>query len=288
MQHPARRHGRLLRQRRAAGPARAHREAGHRRAFRRARRGAVGHLRGADLRGPLGHAGRPGPAAVPAGHLHPDPRHGAYGAVSREVMRHLPGRSRPRSSRCPWTRRSWTYRARGAGWARPAVIGQLIRREVAAQQAITCSVGIAVNKFVAKLASVHCKPDGLLVDPGRRRPGVPAPAAGVGAVGRRARRPARPWPGWACGRSGTSPPPRSDVLERELGRAAAAHLSALAVGPRRPAGGTVGPGEEHRRRGDLRRGHRRPRAHPPRAAAAVRPDGPGPARGRRTRPGRSW
>src|SRR5258708_19707471 len=47
----------------------------------------------------------------------------------------------------------------------PATIGQLIRRQVADQQQITCSVGVAANKFLAKLASVHCKPDGLLVIP---------------------------------------------------------------------------------------------------------------------------
>src|SRR5260370_577899 len=45
----------------------------------------------------------------------------------------------------------------------PAAIGGLIRRQVRDELGITCSVGIASTKFVAKLASVHCKPDGMLV-----------------------------------------------------------------------------------------------------------------------------
>ena len=45
----------------------------------------------------------------------------------------------------------------------PAAIGQLIRDRVADEQGITCSVGVASTKFVAKLASTHSKPDGLLV-----------------------------------------------------------------------------------------------------------------------------
>jgi nucleotidyltransferase/DNA polymerase involved in DNA repair len=47
----------------------------------------------------------------------------------------------------------------------PAEIGRLIRAQVAEQQGITCSVGVASTKFVAKLASTRCKPDGMLVVP---------------------------------------------------------------------------------------------------------------------------
>jgi DNA polymerase-4 len=45
----------------------------------------------------------------------------------------------------------------------PVEIATRIRDRVADEQRITCSVGIATTKFVAKLASGHCKPDGMLV-----------------------------------------------------------------------------------------------------------------------------
>jgi DNA polymerase-4 len=45
----------------------------------------------------------------------------------------------------------------------PREIGELIRRRVAAELGITASVGIAASKFVAKIASTRCKPDGLLM-----------------------------------------------------------------------------------------------------------------------------
>ena len=47
----------------------------------------------------------------------------------------------------------------------PREIGQAIRKRVQDECGITCSVGIAPNKFIAKLASGHCKPNGLLEIP---------------------------------------------------------------------------------------------------------------------------
>ena len=44
----------------------------------------------------------------------------------------------------------------------PREIGELIRRRVLNELGITASVGIAASKFVAKIASTRCKPDGLL------------------------------------------------------------------------------------------------------------------------------
>jgi DNA polymerase IV len=45
----------------------------------------------------------------------------------------------------------------------PNGIGEMIRRRVASELGITASVGIAESKFVAKIASTRCKPDGLLM-----------------------------------------------------------------------------------------------------------------------------
>jgi DNA polymerase-4 len=47
----------------------------------------------------------------------------------------------------------------------PTRIAELIRARVEDEQRITCSVGVASTKFVAKLASTRAKPDGLLVIP---------------------------------------------------------------------------------------------------------------------------
>src|SRR5262249_18594705 len=111
----------------------------------------------------------------------------------------------------------------------PAVIGALIRRQVRQQQDITCSVGVATTKFVAKLASVHCKPDGLLVVPAGEVLAFlhPLPVSALWGVGRKS--------GQVLARLGlrtvadlAAPP--GPVLERALGTAAAAHLSALASG----------------------------------------------------------
>ena len=47
----------------------------------------------------------------------------------------------------------------------PTVIAQWVRDTIADEQAITCSIGVACSKFVAKLASNLAKPDGLIVVP---------------------------------------------------------------------------------------------------------------------------
>lgn len=45
----------------------------------------------------------------------------------------------------------------------PAEIGERVRRDVRGELGLAASVGVAATKFVAKLASVRAKPDGLLV-----------------------------------------------------------------------------------------------------------------------------
>jgi DNA polymerase IV len=48
----------------------------------------------------------------------------------------------------------------------PWHIGTALRRTVLTETGLTCSIGIATTKFIAKLASGIAKPDGLLVVPG--------------------------------------------------------------------------------------------------------------------------
>jgi DNA polymerase-4 len=111
----------------------------------------------------------------------------------------------------------------------PRLVGEWIRATVEDEQGITCSVGVATTKFVAKLASAHCKPDGLLVVPAD---GVvaflhPLPVAALWGVGEKTEE--------ALGRLGLrtvgdlAHTPAS-TLQRALGQAAGSHLAALAWG----------------------------------------------------------
>jgi DNA polymerase-4 len=90
------------------------------------------------------------------------PRRQVYSAVSKEVMavfRSITPQVEPLALDEAFLDVSGAVRRLG----RPARIGAMIRQQIRAEQGLTCSVGIAPSKFVAKIASVHCKPDGLLV-----------------------------------------------------------------------------------------------------------------------------
>ena len=92
------------------------------------------------------------------------PRHSLYSAVSREVMavfRTITPEVEPLALDEAFLDISGAIRRLG----RPAGIARLIRGQIREQQGLTCSVGVATSKFIAKLASVHSKPDGLLVIP---------------------------------------------------------------------------------------------------------------------------
>ena len=112
---------------------------------------------------------------------------------------------------------------------RPAAIAARIRARVAAELQLTCSVGVAPTKFVAKLASARCKPDGLLVVPAERVLDFlhPLPVTALWGVGARTAEPLHRLGVRTVGDLAATP---VDTLRRAVGNAAAEHLSALAVG----------------------------------------------------------
>lgn len=111
----------------------------------------------------------------------------------------------------------------------PAMIAEKIRAGVAAEVGVTCSVGIAPVKYLAKLASEACKPDGMLVVPAD---GVhaflePMPVRQMWGVGEKTGETLSRMGIRTVGDLGRTP---EAVLERLLGEASARHLSALARG----------------------------------------------------------
>lgn len=156
------------------------------------------------------------------------PRHRLYSAVSKEVMSIFGSVTplvQPLSLDEAFLEVSGAIRLLG----RPAEIGQLIRRQVAEQQQITCSVGVAANMFLAKLASVHCKPDGLLVIPAAGAVDFlhPLPISALWGVGEKTGQMLAKLGLRTVGDIAATP---AAALEREVGKAAAAHLQALAWG----------------------------------------------------------
>jgi DNA polymerase IV len=156
------------------------------------------------------------------------PRHGVYSAVSKEIMgifRTMTPFVEPISLDEAFLDVSGAIRLLGS----PSTIGQRIRAQVAEQQQITCSVGIATNKFLAKLASVRCKPDGLLVIPAGTAVDFlhPLPVSALWGVGEKTRQALARLGLRTVGDIAAAP---LAVLERDLGKAAAAHLHALADG----------------------------------------------------------
>ena len=111
----------------------------------------------------------------------------------------------------------------------PATIGEQIRARVEADQKITCSVGVASTKFVAKLASAHCKPDGLLVVPKDRVLDFlhPLPVAALWGVGEKSEERLRALGLNTVGDLAAMP---LAALTAALGRAVGTHLHALAWG----------------------------------------------------------
>ena len=115
-----------------------------------------------------------------------------------------------------------------------AQIGEYLRARVYDEQGITCSVGVAGTKFVAKLASTRSKPDGLLVV---RPPEVmdflhPLPVGALWGVGPKTEETLLRLGLRTVGELAHVP---KRTLQRALGSAAGGHLHELSWGrdPRR-------------------------------------------------------
>ncbi len=156
------------------------------------------------------------------------PRHDRYAAVSAgvmEIFRSITPLVEPLALDEAFLDVSGALRRLG----RPARIGEMIREQVHEQLGITCSVGVASTKFVAKLASTRCKPDGLLIVPAD---GIiaflhPLPVAALWGVGERTEAILKRLGLHTVGDLAAAP---KQTLRHEVGEAAGEHLHNLAWG----------------------------------------------------------
>jgi DNA polymerase-4 len=111
----------------------------------------------------------------------------------------------------------------------PRQIGEWIRATVEDEQGVTCSVGVASTKFVAKLASARCKPDGLLVVPADQVVAFlhPLPVGALWGVGGKTEQVLHDLGLHTVGDLAHTP---ATTLTRALGQASGSHLAALAWG----------------------------------------------------------
>jgi DNA polymerase-4 len=112
---------------------------------------------------------------------------------------------------------------------RPVQIARDLRARVAAELGLTCSVGVAPTKFLAKLASTRCKPNGLLVVPveGALAFLHPLPVEALWGVGERTAESLRRLGLRLVGDVAQAP---LGMLRQALGEASARHLHELAAG----------------------------------------------------------
>ena len=156
------------------------------------------------------------------------PSHGLYDEASRgvmEVFRSITPLVEPLSLDEAFLDVSGAQRRLGS----PRQIAELIRARVVDEQGITCSVGVAPSKFVAKLASARAKPDGLIVVP---RDEViaflhPLPVGALWGVGEKTEEALTRLGLRTIGDIAHTP---VATLQRALGAAVGAHLSALSWG----------------------------------------------------------
>jgi DNA polymerase-4 len=172
---------------------------------------------------PIGQALRLCPHAIV---LPPD--RAAYSEASRQVMsilRDVTPLVEPLSLDEAFLDISGVTRIAG----RPADIARAIRARVVGELGLTCSVGVASTKFVAKVASARCKPDGMLVVPAAEVLAFlhPLPVTVLWGVGARTAQPLRALGVRTIGELAAIP---VDTLRRAVGVGAAEHLGALAAG----------------------------------------------------------
>ncbi|NUT44029.1 MAG: DNA polymerase IV [Thermoactinospora sp.] len=156
------------------------------------------------------------------------PSHGKYGEVSKgvmEIFHSVTPLVEPIASDEAFLDVGGARKRLGS----PATIARLIRAQVRERYGITCSVGVASSKFVAKLASKQCKPDGLLVVPEADVVAFlhPLPVSALWGVGERTETALTRLGIRTVGDLARVPVP---TLQRELGPAAGGHLAALAWG----------------------------------------------------------
>ena len=182
---------------------------------------------------PMSRAHRVAPNAV---FIEPD--HHAYAEVSRNVMALFESITpfvEPLSLDEAFLDVSGAIRRLGS----PTAIAELIRARVQDEQQITCSVGVATTKFVAKLASTRAKPDGLLVVPADKVIAFlhPLPVGALWGVGEKTEEHLTRLGLRTVGDNANTP---LATLQRALGQASGTHLHDLSWG--RDAR-SVNPGE---------------------------------------------
>ncbi len=111
----------------------------------------------------------------------------------------------------------------------PAEIAWTIRERVRAETGLTCSIGVAATKYVAKVASSRAKPDGMLVVPAAETIDFlhPLPVSALWGVGRVTEESLLRVGLRTVGDVAAMP---YDALERSVGPALAAKLGRLANG----------------------------------------------------------
>ena len=156
------------------------------------------------------------------------PDHAAYAQVSAgvmEVFRTVTPLVEPLSLDEAFLEVSGASRRLGGA----RMVGEWVRATIQDEQGITCSVGVASTKFVAKLASARCKPDGLLVVPADDVVAFlhPLPVAALWGVGEKTEDVLVRLGLRTVGDIAHTP---LTTLQRALGATTGAHLSALSWG----------------------------------------------------------